>query len=192
MTFTEQAGKTTITMRAVPINATEAERKTFEGAFASLQQGSREPLTSLQNTWRRPKGDTMPTMIFVNLPVKDLSRSVEFFTKLGFTFNPQFTDETATCMIVSETIYVMLLTEAKFQTFTPKAICDAKQSTEVLVSLALESRQAVEDLVRKAFDAGGSNYAEPQDYGFMYQHGFEDLDGHLWELFYMDPSAVNQ
>ena len=134
----------------------------------------------------------MPTLIFVNLPVKDLSRSVEFFTKLGFTFNPQFTDETATCMIVSETIYVMLLTEAKFQTFTPKAICDAKQSTEVLVSLALESRQAVEDLVRKAFDAGGSNYAEPQDYGFMYQHGFEDLDGHIWELFYMDPSAVNQ
>ena len=138
------------------------------------------------------RGETMPTMIFVNLPVKDLSRSGELFTKLGFTFNPQFTDETATCMIVSETIYVMLLTEAKFQSFTPKAICDAKQSTEVLVSLALESRQAVEDLVRKAFEAGGSNYAEPQDYGFMYQHGFEDLDGHLWELFCMDPSAVNQ
>lgn len=133
----------------------------------------------------------MSTMIFVNLPVKDLNRSVEFFTKLGFTFNPQFTDETAVCMIVSEFIYVMLLTEAKFQTFTPKAICDAKQSTEVLVSLALESRPAVEDLVRKAFDAGGSNYAEPHDYGFMYQHGFEDLDGHIWELFYMDPSAVN-
>lgn len=134
----------------------------------------------------------MPTMIFVNLPVKDLNRTVEFFTRLGFKFNPQFTDETATCMIVSETILVMLLTEAKFQTFTPKAISDAKQSTEVLVSFALESRQAVEEMVGKAVAAGGSIYAEPNDYGFMYQHGFEDLDGHIWEFLYMDPSHIDQ
>ncbi len=134
----------------------------------------------------------MTTMIFVNLPVKDLNRSVEFFTQLGYSFNPQFTDETATCMVVSETIFVMLLTEAKFQTFTPKALVDAKKSTEVLVGFALESRQAVEELVRKALAAGGSQYAEPNDYGFMYQHGFEDLDGHIWEFFYMDPSHVNQ
>ncbi|MCX6045551.1 MAG: VOC family protein [Chloroflexi bacterium] len=134
----------------------------------------------------------MATMIFVNLPVKDLTSSVEFFTQLGYTFNPQFTDETATCMIVSETIYVMLLTEAKFQTFTPKIIANAKQSTEMLLSFALESRQAVEEMVRKAVAAGGSTYAEPNDLGFMYQHGFEDLDGHIWEFFYMDPSAVNQ
>ena len=134
----------------------------------------------------------MPTMMFVNLPVKDLNRTVEFFTKLGFKFNPQFTDETATCMIVSETIFVMLLTEAKFQTFTPKAISNAKQSTEVLVSFALESRQAVEEMVQKAVAAGGSTYAEASDYGFMYQHGFEDLDGHIWEFFYMDPNHIDQ
>ena len=134
----------------------------------------------------------MTAMIFVNLPVKDLNRSVEFFTQLGYSFNPQFTDETATSMIVSETIFVMLLTEAKFQTFTPKALVDAKKSTEVLLGFALESRQAVEEMVRKALAAGGSKYSEPNDYGFMYQHSFEDLDGHNWEFFYMDPSHVNQ
>lgn len=134
----------------------------------------------------------MTTMIFVNLPVQDLNRSVEFFTQLGYTFNPQFTDETATCMIVSETIFVMLLTEAKFQTFIPKAIANAKQSTEVLLGFALESRQAVEEMVRKAVAAGASTYAEANDYGFMYQHSFADLDGHIWEFFYMDPSYVNQ
>lgn len=133
----------------------------------------------------------MPTMIFVNLPVKDLERSVKFFTELGFTFNPQFTDATAACMVVTETIYVMLLTEAKFQAFTPKPVADARQSTEVLLALAMESRAAVEALVQQAFDLGGTRYAEPQDHGFMYQHGFEDLDGHIWEIFYMDPSAVN-
>ena len=133
----------------------------------------------------------MPTMIFVNLPVKDLERSVKFFTELGFTFNPQFTDTTAACMVVTETIYVMLLTEAKFQSFTPKPVSDARQSTEVLLALAMESRAAVEALVQKAFDLSGARYAEPQDHGFMYQHGFEDLDGHIWEIFYMDPSAVN-
>lgn len=134
----------------------------------------------------------MPTMIFVNLPVKDLERSVKFFTELGFTFNPQFTDATAACMVVTETIYVMLLTEAKFQAFTPKPVADARQSTEMLLALAMESRAAVEALVQQAFDLGGTRYAEPQDHGFMYQHGFEDLDGHIWEIFYMDPSAVNR
>ena len=133
----------------------------------------------------------MATKIFVNLPVKNLDQAVGFFTKLGYTFNPQFTDETATCMIVAEDIFVMLLTEAKFQTFTPKAICDAKQSTEVLVCLSCESRQQVDDLVRKAVAAGGTTYNEPQDHGFMYGHGFQDLDGHIWELIYMDPTAVN-
>ncbi len=130
--------------------------------------------------------------IFVNLPVKDLARSMEFFTALGFSFNPQFTDETAASMVVSEDIYVMLLTEARFQDFTPKAVADARQSTEVLVSFALESRQAVEEIVRKAFEAGAANYAEAKDYGFMYQHGFEDLDGHIWEFVYMDPAHVNE
>lgn len=138
------------------------------------------------------KGKNMATMIFVNLPVKDLNRSIEFFTKLGFTFNPQLTDETATCMVVSEDIFVMLLTHTKFKTFTPKEICDATKSTEVLVCLSSESRERVDEMVRKAVAAGGTTYNEPQDHGFMYAHGFQDLDGHIWELIYMEPSALNQ
>ncbi len=134
----------------------------------------------------------MATKIFVNLPAKNLNKSIEFFTQLGYMFNPQFTDETATCMIVSEDISVMLLTEAKFQTFTPKAICDATKSTEVLVCLSCESRSDVDEMVKKAVAAGGTIYNEPQDHGFMYAHGFQDLDGHIWELIYMEPDAVNQ
>ena len=134
----------------------------------------------------------MSTKIFVNLPVKNLNKSIGFFTSLGFSFNPHFTDETATCMIVSEDIFVMLLTHEKFTTFTPKPICDATKSTEVLVCLSCENRAKVDELVRKAVAAGGSTYNEPQDHGFMYAHGFQDLDGHIWELMYMNPSAVNQ
>jgi predicted lactoylglutathione lyase len=132
----------------------------------------------------------MATKIFVNLPVKNLNKSIEFFTKLGFSFNQQFTDETATCMIVTDDIFVMLLTEQKFKTFTPKEICDAKKYTEALVCLSLESRPKVDEMVRKAVAAGGSTYNEPQDHGFMYGHGFQDLEGHIWELIYMEPSAV--
>lgn len=134
----------------------------------------------------------MAIKIFVNLPVKDLGRSVEFFTKLGFSFDQQFTDETATCMIVSDDIFVMLLTEEKFQTFTPKKICDAGKFTEVLVCLSLESRSNVEEMVAKAVAGGGSTYNEPQDHGFMYAHGFQDLDGHIWELIYMESTAVKE
>lgn len=132
----------------------------------------------------------MARKIFVNLPVGDLQASIAFFTKVGFTFDPKFTDATATCMIVSEDIFAMLLTREKFQTFTPKAITDAKKSTEVLISLTCESREEVDDLVRKAVAAGGSTYNEPQDHGFMYAHGFQDLDGHIWEVFYMAPNAT--
>jgi predicted lactoylglutathione lyase len=134
----------------------------------------------------------MATKIFVNLPVKDLKKSIEFFTKLGYTFNQQFTDETATCMIVSEDIFVMLLTHDKFKTFTPNQICDATKSTEVLVCLSCESRAQVDEMVQKAVAAGGATYNKPQDHGFMYIHGFQDLDGHIWEVIWMDPSAVNQ
>jgi hypothetical protein len=134
----------------------------------------------------------MGTKIFVNLPVKDLKRSVEFFTVLGYKFNPQFTDETAACMIISEDIYVMQLTQAKFKEFTPKAICDATKNTEVLLCLSCESRRQVDEFVSKAVAAGGIIYSDPKDYGFMYQHGFQDLDGHIWELIYMEPSAVIQ
>jgi predicted lactoylglutathione lyase len=132
----------------------------------------------------------MATQIFVNLPVKDLERSVQFFTRLGFTFDPQFTDENATCMIVGDNIFVMLLVESFFKTFTKKAICDATKSTEVLMALSTDSRKKVDELVAKAVAAGGTTPTEPKDHGFMYQHGYQDLDGHLWELFYMDPSST--
>ena len=132
----------------------------------------------------------MAKSIFVNLPVKDLKKSIEFFTRLGFSFNPQFTDETATCMIVSDNIFLMLLTHPKFAGFTPKPICDATQATEVLVALDCNSRDEVDEMVRKAVAAGGSTYNAPQDHGFMYAHGFQDLDGHIWEVFYMDPAAI--
>ena len=133
----------------------------------------------------------MATQIFVNLPVKNLDKSVEFFTALGYTFNPQFTDKNATCMIVTaDHIYVMLLVEAFFKTFTPKPIADAAKSTEVLVCLSCESRDQVDDMVRKAVAAGGTTPMKPQDHGIMYQHGYQDLDGHLWELIYMNPDAV--
>src|SRR5688572_31955601 len=134
----------------------------------------------------------MSTKIFVNLPVKDLKRSMRFFEAIGFKNNPQFTDDTAACMVISDDIYLMILTEAKFKSFTPKKIADATTSTEVLTALSCESRAEVDDIVRKAVAAGGSTYAEPKDYGFMYQHGFQDPDGHIWEVFWMDPQAGQQ
>jgi len=130
------------------------------------------------------------TKIFVNLPVKNLDASKAFFGKLGYTFNPQFTDHTAACMVISPDIYAMLITEARFKDFTPKSISDAKKSTEVLVSLSCDSRAEVEDMVRTAVAAGAATPVEAKDYGFMYQHGFEDPDGHLWELIWMNPSHV--
>lgn len=132
----------------------------------------------------------MPTNIFVNLPVKDLDASIAFFRKLGFDFNPQFTDATATCMIVADGIYVMLLTEAKFREFTPKQICDTRTSTEMLLALSLECRERVDVLAEQALAASGTTYSEPKDLGFMYQRAFQDLDGHSWELFHMDPAAM--
>ena len=133
----------------------------------------------------------MATKIFVNLPVKNLNESVAFFTKLGFRFNAQFTDETATCMIVSEDIFVMPLTHAKFKTFTPNEICDARKSTEALVCLSCENRAKVDEMVRAAVAARGNTYNAPQDHGFMYGHGFQDLDGHIRELIYMDPVQLS-
>jgi predicted lactoylglutathione lyase len=132
----------------------------------------------------------MSRKILVNLPVRELKKSMDFFRKLGFTFNAQFTDETAACMVISEDIYVMLLTESKFKTFTPKPVADATKNTEVLVCLSATSRDEVNDLVRKAVAAGGATYEEPQDHRFMYGHGFQDLDGHIWELAFMEPSVI--
>lgn len=130
------------------------------------------------------------TNIFVNLPVKDLNRSKEFFGALGFTFNPQFTDENAACMIIGEKIFSMLITEQYFTTFTPKKIADARTTSEVLIALSCGSREEVGEMVQKAVAAGGKTYNEAKDHGFMLQHGFEDPDGHIWEVFYMDPSFV--
>ena len=133
----------------------------------------------------------MTTKIFVNLPVKDLTKTIEFFTKLGFKFNPQFTDENATCMIIGKDSFAMLLVEKFFKTFIPdKDICDAKKSTEVLVAMSVESRAKVDEMTQKAVEAGGKEYREAQDYGWMYGRAFQDLDGHIWEVFYMDESQM--
>lgn len=134
----------------------------------------------------------MESKIFVNLPIEDLNRSVEFFTKLGFTFNPQFTDENATSMVIGEDIFVMLLVKKFFQTFTPKPIADAHNSTEVINSLSVESKEEVDRLLNIAFAAGAKPSSETQDFGWMYSRGFEDLDGHLWEFAYMDINAFPQ
>ncbi len=129
-------------------------------------------------------------MIFVNLPVENLDASIDFFTQLGYTFNPQFTDETATCMIISDSIYAMLLTKPKFESFIDKPISNAKAATEVLISLNFESAEEVRKHCEKAFALGARNYKPAVDMGFMFQWGFEDLDGHIWEAFWMDPAAV--
>lgn len=132
----------------------------------------------------------MPTQIFVNLAVKDLPKAKAFFSALGYSFNPQFTNDDAACMVISDTIYTMLLTEPFFKGFTSKELVDAKKSTEAIVCLSAESRAAVDEIVSKAVAAGGRIYNEPQDHGFMYCHGFEDLDGHQWEFAFMDPSYL--
>lgn len=127
--------------------------------------------------------------IFVNLPVQDLKKSVEFFTKVGFEFDANFTDESATCMIIGENIYAMLLVEERFQSFISKKISNAADTTEVIVALSVDSREQVDVIVQDALDAGGKPSNEPQDHGFMYGWSFQDLDDHLWEVSYMDLSA---
>lgn len=134
----------------------------------------------------------MNTQIYVNLPVKDLERAKAFFISIGFSFNPQFTNDQGACMVIADDIYVMLLVESFFQTFTKKPVADASKVTEVLVCLSRDSREAVDELVAKAVAAGGTVPREPQDHGFMYGHAFEDPDGHIWELVYMEPSAAGQ
>ena len=135
----------------------------------------------------------MAKQIFVNLAVKDLDRSVEFFTKLGYTFNPQFTNELATCMIISDTIYVMLLTEPFFQSFsTKKTLADTSKVFEVSICLSCESKDEVNAIVAKAEAAGATIPDAANDHGWMYQHSFDDLDGHHWEFAWMDPAGPPQ
>ncbi|MGO4525708.1 VOC family protein [Microvirga sp. 2MCAF35] len=135
----------------------------------------------------------MPKLIFVNLPVSDLSKSIAFYEALGAVKNEQFTDHTAACMVFSETIHVMLLTHDKFRQFTPKTIADAKETTEVLICMSADSRDDVDTTLAKAAAAGGRIDPGPkQDYGFMYGRSFEDLDGHIWEVMWMDLAAAQE
>ena len=135
---------------------------------------------------------TQSRLIFVNLPVKDLQKSIGFFGALGFEFNPKFTDETATCMIVSEQAFVMLLDEKRFADFTQKSIADARSSTEAILGVSADSREAVDQLADAALEAGASPANDPMDHGFMYSRSFDDPDGHLWEVIWMDPKAAEQ
>ncbi|WP_163990216.1 VOC family protein [Pyxidicoccus caerfyrddinensis] len=132
----------------------------------------------------------MATSIFVNLPVQSLSRSVEFFKQLGYTFNAQFTNESGTCMVISENIYAMLLVKDFFKTFVTKEIADTSKVVGSIIALSADNRAAVDTLVDKALKAGATKTKEPTDYGFMYQRSFQDLDGHHWEIFWMDPKHV--
>ncbi len=131
----------------------------------------------------------MPRMIFVNLPVADLPAARAFYEAIGATNNPQFTDETAACMVFSDVIHVMLLTHDKFSQFTPKRIADSRATSEVLIALSADSREAVDEITDKAIAAGGRETREKQDFGFMYGRSFEDLDGHIWEPMWMDVAA---
>ena len=126
----------------------------------------------------------MSTQVFINIPVADLSKSIDFYTSLGYSNNEQFSDDKGACIVISDTIYVMLATHARFKEFTPKEICDTSKAVEVLFNLSCESREQVDSLVAKALSAGGSTYDKPEDLGFMYSHSFVDPDGHGWGLFH--------
>lgn len=134
----------------------------------------------------------MATKIFVNLSVRDLKRSIEFFTSLGYNFNQQFTDDKGACMVISDDIFVMLLVEPFFKTFIPNQIADTTQTTESIICLSADSRENVDEMVQKAVSGGATIYKEAQDQGFMYGHGYRDLDGHLWEIMWMDTSSVKK
>jgi predicted lactoylglutathione lyase len=128
--------------------------------------------------------------IFVNLAVRDLTRAKAFFSALGFDYNPKFTDDNAACMVISRDAFVMLLAEPFFKTFTTREVCDTTRETEALIAVSCESRKEVDELVKKAIDAGGRHAMPAQDHGFMYAGSFYDLDGHHWEVLWMDPKAV--
>lgn len=134
----------------------------------------------------------MSRQIFINLPVANLPKASAFYQALGFSRNPQFTGEDAECIVISDTIFVMLGTHDKFREFTPKAICDTSKAVEVLLNLTCDSREEVDSLVAKAIAAGGSTYDKPEDFGFMYTHSFVDLDGHGWGLFHMNAALTTE
>jgi predicted lactoylglutathione lyase len=145
------------------------------------------PAPTIRNAGTTP---TTPHKLFVNIAVNDLQRSITFFEALGFTFNPQFTDATATCMLVGEDAYFMLLDKQKFADFSKRPMGDPRKETNALFAISVNSRAEVDETVNKAIAAGGSHAVDPQDHGFMYGWSFRDLDGHHWEVFWMDPSAI--
>jgi predicted lactoylglutathione lyase len=145
------------------------------------------PAPTIRNAATRP---TTPRKLFVNIPVRDLQRSIEFFETLGFSFNTQFTDATGTCMLVGEDAYFMLLTRDRFGDFSKRPVGDAQRETSAMFAISVDSREEVDAVVRKAIAAGGSPAADSQDHGFMYAWSFYDLDGHHWEVFWMDPATV--
>ena len=134
----------------------------------------------------------MSKQIFLNLPVSDLAKSMAFYKALGFSNNPQFTGDNGACIVISDTIFVMLCPQERFRDFTPKAICDTSKAVEVLINLSCESREEVDALVAKALAAGGSTHDKPEDLGFMYSHSFLDLDGHGWGLLHMSAMPAQQ
>ena len=144
------------------------------------------PSPRLTSVGTRP---ATPRKLFVNIPVSDLQRSIDFFEALGFTFNAQFTDATATAMLVGEDAYFMLLTKEKFASFAKRPLGDARTTTSALYALGVESRAAVDEMVNRAVANGGSHALDPQDHVFMYGWSFYDPDGHHWEVFWMDPSV---
>jgi predicted lactoylglutathione lyase len=145
------------------------------------------PSPTIRNAGTKP---STPRKLFVNIPVSDVQRAIIFFEELGFTFNTQFTDASATSMLVGEDAYFMLLARDRFAGFTKRPLGDAQKETNALFALGVDSRAEVDEMVRKAIAAGGSHAAEPQDHGFMYGWSFYDLDGHHWEVFWMDPNFV--
>jgi predicted lactoylglutathione lyase len=132
----------------------------------------------------------MKKQVFINLPVADLKKSMDFYTAIGFQNNPQFTDNTAACMVISEEIFVMLLTHKKFSEFIKKEIADSKKTAEVINALSMQNNEEVNKFVDKAIAAGGNEPIEAKDYVFMFQRSIEDPDGHIWEVFYMDMSKI--
>jgi hypothetical protein len=148
---------------------------------------SQAPAPTIRNAATKP---ATPHKLFVNIPVNDLQRSIIFFETLGFAFNTQFTDATATCMLVGEDAYFMLLDKARFAGFSKRPMGDPGKETSALFAFSVNSRAEVDEMVNKAVAAGGSLALDPQDHGFMYGRSFYDLDGHHWEVFWMDPSAV--
>ncbi|MGV2907526.1 VOC family protein [Achromobacter sp. AGC25] len=132
----------------------------------------------------------MHKQIYINLAIDDMQKSQAFFKSLGFTFNPKFTNDQGACMVIGDNIYAMLLTKDFFQGFTDKPLVDAAQANEVLIALSCESRAEVDGLIARALAAGATTPRPPQDHGFMYAHAFEDLDGHIWELVYMEPEEA--